>query len=137
MEFQYSFDGEGYELKKNEHDSGYDLRVMSMKEENDYLICDFGIMLEPPQDHYFELFPRSSLFKTGYILTNSVGVIDNSYRGHVKAILRKIGEGKKIEIGDRICQIILKKQILSVPVRCDKLSETERGNGGFGSTGKN
>jgi dUTP pyrophosphatase len=84
------------------------------------------------------VFPRSSVYKTGFSLTNCVGVIDSDYRGEIMAKFADtyLGDVEGYEVGDRICQMI----IMPVPeveyVEADKLSSTERGAGGYGSTGR-
>ena len=81
--------------------------------------------------------PRSSVWKTGLVLSNCEGTIDELYRGEVKAVFYHVLKSMPIyEIGDRIGQI---KLGLSLPVDfelADSLSDTERNDGGFGSTGK-
>ena len=81
--------------------------------------------------------PRSSIWKTGLILSNCEGTIDELYRGEVLAYFYEVIPGKeKYKVGDRIGQI---KLGFTLPIEfeeVDELSETERGIGGFGSTGK-
>jgi dUTP pyrophosphatase len=110
-----------------------------------------GIALEIPNGFVGLVFPRSSIRKTGLQLSNSVGVIDSGYRGELQATFNKVfgGEGMYDEmkvnqmqpndyykIGDRVAQIMI---IPFPPIEFEQvtqLSETERGEGGFGSTGK-
>ena len=81
--------------------------------------------------------PRSSIYKTGMILSNAVGTIDELYRGEVSAIFYHVMPNMpKYEIGDRIGQI---KLGFTLPIDfevVEQLNETNRGEGGFGSTGK-
>lgn len=81
--------------------------------------------------------PRSSIWKTGMILANCEGTIDELYRGECAAIFYHLMPNMpKYEVGDKICQI---KLGFTLPIEfsvVDELSETERGDGGFGSTGK-
>lgn len=87
--------------------------------------------------HYW-LLPRSSIYKTGYIMANSVGVIDSSYRGILKApVVRVGGEGVAgFKRGDRHFQIVAPDMGWIEQVkRVSSLPATERGDGGFGSTG--
>lgn len=97
-----------------------------------------GVSVEIPKNHVLLLYSRSGHgFKHGVRLVNCVGVIDSDYRGELKAALHIDREGKMpIEHGDRICQ----GMIIPIPhvkfVEVSELSETERGAGGFGSTGK-
>ena len=127
--------------KAHESDSGIDLTLMKVdKKKDNVFFFDLGISIEPPKGYYSELFPRSSIYKTGFIMANSVGIIDEGYRGIINMIMRYIGSGnglteaKKL-IGTRVGQLILKK---SEEVRIeivDSLGETIRGEGGFGSSG--
>ena len=80
--------------------------------------------------------PRSSVHETGLILSNCVGTIEELYRGEVKAIFYHVTFGKRYKVGERIGQI---KIGISLPCNfkvVDKLSDTERGTKGFGSTGR-
>lgn len=82
--------------------------------------------------------PRSSIYKTGLVLSNCVGTIDELYRGEVKAIFYHVNPfKKKYKVGDRIGQI---KLGFTVPIEFKEVDDldmdTERGTGGFGSTGK-
>jgi dUTP pyrophosphatase len=84
------------------------------------------------------LFPRSSIANKDITLSNSVGVIDAGYRGELMAKFKSIvpSRAKKYNVGDKIIQLI----IIPIPeinlVVSETLSETERGNGGFGSSGQ-
>ncbi len=83
------------------------------------------------------LVPRSSIVKTPLRMSNSIGIIDKNYRGNIMAFVDNISnEDYVIEKGTRLFQIIKGDlQTLTITIT-DKLSETERGDGGFGSTGK-
>jgi len=88
--------------------------------------------------HYW-LLPRSSIYKTGYMMANSVGVVDKTYRGTLKAPVVYVGDdsSKGFVAGDRHFQIVAPDM---GPIRhvkiVDSLPETVRGTSGFGSTGK-
>jgi len=117
-------------------DAGMDLTITSIISENSLDISyGFGISVEIPEGFVGLVFPRSSVRKTDLILSNSVGVIDSGYRGELQATFKKSGLNK-YEVGDRGAQII----ILPYPPiefeEVEELSNTERGEGGFGSTGK-
>ena len=95
-----------------------------------------GLSIEPPPWYHVELYIRSSLAKEGIILANGVGIIDKDYRGEVKLLLAKITSGRKVlPKGTRVGQLIVRKSHFPEIEEVDTLSETERGNGGFGSTG--
>jgi dUTP pyrophosphatase len=117
-------------------DAGMDLVITDIKGENKYDITyGFGISMEIPEGFMGLVFPRSSIRKTDLVLSNSVGVIDSGYRGEIQVTFKKSGLNK-YEIGDRGAQIII---IPHPPIEfkeVDELTNTERGEGGFGSTGK-
>lgn len=84
-----------------------------------------------------DLRPRSSIYKTGMVLSNSVGTVDDLYRGEVSAIFYHVfPEMPRYRVGDRIGQI---KLGITLPLEfeeVDELGETARGDGGYGSTGR-
>lgn len=100
-----------------------------------------GVHVEIPVGYWGLLAARSSLgFKSTTLLTNSIGVIDSTYRGEIKARLINLGDTSvTIERGERFCQLIITNCYLgnwhSVD-KLDDLSETVRGQGGFGSSGR-
>jgi len=119
-------------------DAGMDLTITSIISESEFDITyGLGISVEIPKGFVGLIFPRSSIRNYDLNLTNCVGVVDSGYRGELQATFKKVqGGNKKYMIGDRGVQIM----ILAYPqidfVESDKLSETDRGYGGFGSTGK-
>ena len=120
----------------NSEDAGMDLVITDIKGENKYDITyGFGISMEIPEGFMGLVFPRSSIRKTDLILSNSVGIIDSGYRGEIQATFKKTGLNK-YEIGDRGVQIIIIPHPSIEFVEVDELTNTERGEGGFGSTGK-
>lgn len=127
--------------KAHADDSGLDLTVIKVIEKRDNIFFfDTGISVEPPKGYYTELFPRSSIYKTDFIMTNSVGVIDTGYRGILFLPMRYLGKGNGLEeaeklIGTRVAQLILKKLEPFVVEVGEGLSNTERGANGFGSSG--
>lgn len=84
-----------------------------------------------------DLRPRSSIYKTGMVLSNAVGTVDDLYRGEVSAIFYHVFPGMpRYRVGDRIGQI---KLGITLPLEfeeVDELGETARGDGGYGSTGR-
>ena len=111
---------------------------------NNPVLIGLGFMAEPPKGYYLEIVPRSSIgLKTKLRQPNSVGIIDNDYRGEVKAMYEVhctcdcYGIGcAEIKAGERIAQMIIRKCEDVELVQVDELTKTVRGNGGFGSTGK-
>jgi len=88
-------------------------------------------------DSHFWLVPRSSIYKTGLMMANSVGVIDKSYRGELKAPVWSMTGETKVQYGDRLFQIVAPDMGWIRHVRVvDALPNTVRGQGGFGSSGK-
>jgi len=120
-------------------DAGMDLvatRIIS----NTTFDVSYGtdLAMEIPNGFVGLVFPRSSIRKYELALSNSVGVIDSGYRGELQATFKKTNGLDSIayKVGDRIAQIMI---IPYPPIEFDEvaeLSDTERGEGGFGSTGK-
>ncbi len=121
--------------KANASDSGYDLTIIELiKQCGDMLLFDTGIALEPPIGYYIDVVPRSSISKTGYIMLNSIGIIDQSYRGSIKIALTKIDKTKPdLILPVKIAQIII-RPFFNLPIIESQLSDTSRNDGGFGST---
>ena len=93
--------------------------------------------MEIPEGYEGEIRPRSSVHKTGMILSNCVGTIDSGYRGEIMAVFWKIPFiGKPYKVGDRIMQILIKPVPDVKFMEAETLSKTERGTGGYGSTGR-
>ena len=95
-----------------------------------------GIAVEIPQGYVGLLFPRSSVYKTGLLMCNSVGVIDSDYRGEILAKFRATPYTSDYEIGDRIAQLMIVPVQQCTIIEANELSKTQRGIGGHGSTGK-
>ena len=118
-------------------DAGMDLVAVSMNETDNYIEYDTGIALEIPKGYVGLVFPRSSVSKLDLVQANSVGVIDSSYRNSIKVRFKKLKDTSIVYVpGERIAQLI----ILPYPMigfnEVEKLSDSDRGLGGFGSTGK-
>ena len=118
----------------------YDLYmpVSGVIEENGICKVGLGFAAEVPEDHIALIVPRSGMgAKYGIELNNSCGVIDSDYRGEWIATLRtKDGKAFQWNAGERLLQFVL-VPVISVELEiADELSDTERGTGGFGSSGK-
>lgn len=117
-------------------DAGMDVYAISKNETDKFIEYGTGLSFELPANYVLLVFPRSSISNTDLIMANSVGVLDSGYRGELKLRFRKIGLAD-YQIGDRIGQIM----VLPFPTiefeEVTELSDTNRGAGGFGSTGKN
>jgi dUTPase len=139
--------------KLSADNAGYDLKVVStVNPTNVATLFPLGVKarmtkstpmesgVDLLEDSHFTLEPRSSIYKTGYMMANSRGIIDLSYRGELKAPLISVAcpltLAHDIEPGTRLFQVIAPalgyiKEVAYV----DSLPETVRGEGGFGSTG--
>ena len=98
-----------------------------------------GIAVQPPKGYYFELVPRSSFSKSGYVVGNSFGVIDPGYTGEIMGIIHPTKTGLPApKAGDKHLQLVLHKyeNYNTVLREVDYFESTARGDGGFGSTGK-
>jgi dUTP diphosphatase len=97
-----------------------------------------GLAIEILPGFEVQVRPRSGLaFKKGVTVVNAPGTIDADYRGEVKVLLVNLGdEAVEIQRGDRIAQLVLAPVARAEIIEVDELSETERGGGGFGSTGR-
>ena len=149
----------------HETDSGWDLTVIGVdKIKGDTIFFKTGLQVKPPPGHYFEVYPRSSIAPLPMMLANSVGIIDESYRGELIVAIRvlhssmgtsserdtypsgmvnaldarpaSITEVANLILGKKpkIAQMILRKRLETVFEEVDELDSTERGSGGFGST---
>jgi len=98
-----------------------------------------GVAVEIPEGHAGLVLPRSGLAKRhGISLVNSPGLIDAGYRGEVRVLLLNTdpAETFRVEAGDRIAQLTIAPIALAEPVEVEALSDTPRGDGGFGSSGR-
>jgi len=124
--------------KMHESDAGFDLIANNVVEKDKNIISyGLGVALEIPAGYVGLIFPRSSIGKTCLHLCNGVAVIDSGYRGEIKAEFRIDRESKlrKYKVGERICQIIILPYPIVSFIEAKKLSTSDRGEKGFGSTG--
>lgn len=126
-------------LSSHQHtgDVGIDLPCLEVfkKLSDKTTLYETGIAVSPPDGYYLEIVPRSSISKSGYIMSNSFGIIDREYRGTLKVALTKIDDSfPDLECPFTLCQLILRPAYFMNPVRVEELSKTIRGDGGFGST---
>lgn len=128
--------------RAHDTDAGYDLVAVWKKfDNNGNVVYGFGLAFEIPQGYAGLVFPRSSICRKDLILSNSVGVVDSGFRGEVTAKFRPAYDGMRCEaaaynVGDRVAQLI----IMPIPdikfTEVDELSDSDRGKGGYGSTGE-
>ena len=121
--------------KAHPTDAGFDLYAARCGYEDGYWVCHSDVAFEIPEGHVGLLFPRSSICRMALQLVNSVGVIDADYRGEVSAVFTSNGIGAKYKVGDRFAQLII-IPIPAVELVEGELSSTERGTGGYGSSGR-
>lgn len=120
-------------------DSGMDLHCV----ENftllvgEHALIKTGIAVEMPVGYELQIRPRSGLaLKNGITVLNSPGTIDSSYRGEIGVILKNFdNEPHSFKAGDKIAQMVISKVELVDFVEVDRLNHSDRGTGGFGSTG--
>lgn len=127
-----------------EGDACMDLTATSMTRlDDDVIEYGTGLAFEVPEGHVMLLFPRSSVTNKSLMLKNSVGVVDSGYRGEVKLrfdswdAYSETEDGKRVyEVGERIGQfMIIPRPHMEIEL-AEELTDTERGEGGYGSTGK-
>ena len=118
-------------------DAGMDVTAISMEMTEDYVEYDTGLQFQLPEGYAMLIFPRSSNSKKDLLLCNSVGILDAGYTGNLKLRFKFTTEGYTEKIynpGDKVGQIM----IIPYPeinfIETEVFNETERGDGGFGST---
>jgi dUTP pyrophosphatase len=117
-------------------DAGMDLIATTLVRTGKFSEYGTDLAVEIPRGYVGLLFPRSSISNTDHFLRNSVGVIDSGYRGEIKLRMSIPALGEKEYImGDKVGQLIIMKLPWVEVEEADELSDTDRGEGGFGSTG--
>ena len=119
-------------------DAGMDLVSISetWNDDNSMVTYDTGIAMEIPEGFVGLVFPRSSISKTSLNLSNSVGVIDSGYRGEVSFRFKRLAWTSTIyNVGEKIGQLVILPYPQIQLEQAKELSETERGEGGYGSSG--
>lgn len=117
--------------------AGFDLRATSRINQSGSWVYGTGLAIEIPKGHVGLIFPRSSVFKTNLGLRNCVGVIDSDYRGEITFKFRPDAKYPIVyNVGEAVGQIIILKTPTIEFVEAELLSDTKRGSGGYGSTGK-
>ena len=123
----------------HEGDAGLDLYVLEDLEfkPGETKLIKLGISCEPKDGIAYFLMPRSSISKTPLRMSNSIGLIDGGYRGEIMACCDNIkGESYTAKEGERLFQLVSADcSDISYELK-EELSESSRGSGGFGSTGK-
>lgn len=120
----------------NHGDAGMDLVAISKRVTEKFVEYGTGLSFEIPLGYVGLIFPRSSVSNKDLVLANSVGVVDSGYRGEFLVRFKKLGN-EEYEIGERIAQVVIMKLPEIEIEEVDSLADSQRGEGGFGSTGKN
>lgn len=115
-------------------DAGMDVYAVSKKNNDKFIEYGTGLSFEVPENHVMLVFPRSSVTNKELMLKNSVGVLDSGYRGELFLRFNKFGN-ETYEVGERVGQIIVIPYPRVEFEETSELSDTSRGDGGFGSTG--
>ncbi|MDD4656570.1 MAG: dUTP diphosphatase [Bacteroidales bacterium] len=124
------------------HSAGMDLRANTSEtitiKPLQRVLIPTGLHIELPQGYEAQIRPRSGLaIKHGIGLVNSPGTIDSDYRGEIKIIVVNLSnENFSLNPGERVAQMVIAKHEKATLIECSTLESTERGEGGFGSTGK-
>lgn len=119
-------------------DSGFDLTLIDRSKQHGAVqFFRTGVRVQPAFGWYFDLVPRSSIAKSGYMLANGVGIIDRAYVGEILVPLVKVDpNAPDLELPARLVQIIPRQIVAAELVEVEDLDNTARGSGGFGSTNK-
>lgn len=127
--------------KSRHSDVGYDLTLIRVHKRvnNVCTMYDTGVQIQLSRGFYGEIVPRSSLIKSGYMLANSVGIIDRSYTGNLYIAVVKVDpDAPDLELPYRGFQLIIRPQVYAdiIDATGTEIVNTWRDCGGFGSTGK-
>lgn len=138
VKFKKIHDNARLPIKGTEHAACYDVYADSIKNvSNSKVSVGLGFMTEIPVGYRGIVVPRSNLVNFNWVMNNSFGVIDSDFRGEWRAILTRIDNYSEFpyHVGDRIAQIYFEKiEDWTIEV-VDELAPSNRGTGGFGSTG--
>lgn len=127
-------------FKKHHYDAGFDLKnareIITLAPYREEIIYT-GVRTAIPEGHVGLVVPRSSMGKKGMVLLNTIGVIDAHYRGEIMVLAKNVRMDTLIQIEqyERFAQLIIVPVFLAELEVVEDLDETERGIGGFGSTG--
>lgn len=122
----------------SESAAGADLKMNTTMDvhPDSYFTVDTGLAVEIPPGYFGLVVPRSSMGLKGLMLRNTCGVIDSDYRGEIKLAFEHRGDRSiLLRKGERVAQLILVPYVQPKFIYVEALESTERGSGGFGSTG--
>ncbi|RKV29405.1 dUTP diphosphatase [Helicobacter pylori] len=124
---------------QTEGSSGFDLHAVEevVIKSHGVGLVRIGICLSLEVGYELQVRTRSGLALNHQVMVlNSPGTVDNDYRGEIKVILANLSDKDfKVQVGDRIAQGVVQKTYKAEFIECERLDETSRGSGGFGSTG--
>jgi len=123
-------------VKAHGSDSGFDMTIIKpVKSFGNVTLYTTGVKVQPGTGFYFDLVPRSSISKLGYMMANSIGIIDQSYTGEVMVALTKIDQdAEDIKLPCRIAQLVPRPWLNVICEPTESFDKTSREEGGFGST---
>lgn len=134
---------EGAKMPKYAHedDACMDLFVKNIELDGGRIIYHTGVHVALPEDYEMEIRPRSSITKTKSIIQNAPGTIDEGYRGEIMVVCRRIDRygDPSYSVGDKVAQLLIRRReriVWDQAKSLDDLGYTDRGDGGFGSTGR-
>lgn len=139
---------EGAVIPKKAHEEDYCYDCIAVSEEEVapnvwkyklgiHLQCSSNLREVDVFNTAFSVYPRSSIWKTGMVLSNSVGIVDQNYTGEICAIFYHVMPNMpRYKVGDRVCQLHLEMSPKLKFNVVDKLEDTNRGENGFGSSGR-
>lgn len=118
-------------------DAGLDLKATSIIfEDDERIFFGTGLAVEIPRGFEGQVRPRSNISKTNLILANSPGTVDSGYRGEIQVRFQKLRQdGPTYSVGDKVAQLLIKPVPHINPEWAGELSDSERGDTGFGSSG--
>jgi len=129
-------------IKAHDDDVGFDLSIIALEkyyEDSNVYLYTTGLIVEPPDGFYWEVVPRSSIWKKNIRMVNNVGIIDPSYRGEILVPLIHT-DNKPFTDDDypiKVVQLILRPLFNDVNfIHKSEFSKTDRNDSGFGSTDK-
>ena len=141
LEFALTREGAKAPVRAHDGDAGLDLHACEAAHigPGERWSVGTGVAVAIPDDHAGFVLPRSGLARErGIALVNSPGLIDSGYRGEISVLLLNTdpAETFRVEVGDRIAQLVVVPVAMPTPVEVSSLGETARGEGGFGSSGR-
>lgn len=141
IQFKKLYNSTKLPVKGSLHAACYDAHAANISfDKNNSVVIGLGFATKIPDGYKGVIVPRSGFTKTNWVMNNGIGIIDSDYRGEWMMKIKPI-DGRIYEtplpftIGDRCCQIYFEKVLDVEFVEVDELEATERGTGGFGSTG--